>query len=117
MSDLAQLENEILAENAAAADEAALETVRVAALGKNGTITALLKTLGALPPERRKSEGPLINGMKDRSDAALAARRENLKAAALEARLNIEGSDVTLPVREAPAEFGRVHPIPQVSDE
>ena len=72
MSDLAQLENEILADIAAAADEAALEAVRVAALGKNGTVTALLKTLGALPPERRKSEGPLINGMKDRVNAALA---------------------------------------------
>ncbi|HEV2624435.1 MAG TPA: phenylalanine--tRNA ligase subunit alpha, partial [Xanthobacteraceae bacterium] len=53
MSDLAQLENEILADITAAADEAALEAVRVAALGKNGTVTALLKTLGALPPERR----------------------------------------------------------------
>ena len=55
MSDLAQLENEILADIAAAADEAALEAVRVAALGKNGTVTALLKTLGTLAPEQRKS--------------------------------------------------------------
>src|SRR6266516_2026508 len=117
MSDLAQLENEILADIAAAADEAALEAVRVAALGKNGTVTALLKTLGALPPERRKSEGPLINGMKDRVNAALAARREIFKTAALEARLNTESIDVTLPVREAPAEIGRVHPITQVIDE
>jgi phenylalanyl-tRNA synthetase alpha chain len=117
MSDLAQLENEILADIAAAADEAALEAVRVAALGKNGTVTALLKTLGTLTPERRKSEGPLINGMKDRVNAALAARREIFKTAALEARLNTESIDVTLPVREAPAEVGRVHPITQVIDE
>src|SRR6266568_3728854 len=117
MSDLAQLENEILADIAAAADEAALEAVRVAALGKNGTVTALLKTLGTLPPERRKSEGPLINGIKDRVNAALAARREIFKTAALEARLNTESIDVTLPVREAPAEIGRVHPITQVIDE
>jgi phenylalanyl-tRNA synthetase alpha chain len=117
MSDLARLENEILADITAAADEAALEAVRVAALGKNGTVTALLKTLGALPPEQRKSEGPLINGMKDRVNAALAARREIFKTVALEARLNTESIDVTLPVREAPAEIGRVHPITQVIDE
>jgi len=117
MTDLAQLENEILAEITAAGDDTALETVRVAALGKNGTITALLKTLGALPPEQRKSQGPLINGMRDRVNAALAERREAFKAAALEARLNTESVDVTLPVREAPAEIGCVHPITQVIDE
>src|SRR3974390_38912 len=117
MTDLAQLENEILADVAAAVDDAALEAVRVAALGKSGTITALLKTLGALPPDQRKSQGPLINGMKDRVNAALAGRREAFKAAALEARLNTESVDVTLPVREAPAEIGRVHPITQVIDE
>jgi phenylalanyl-tRNA synthetase alpha chain len=117
MTDLAQLENEILADIAGAADDAALEAVRVAMLGKNGTITALLKTLGALPPQQRKSQGPLINGMKDRVNTALAERREAFKAAALEARLNTESVDVTLPVREAPAEIGRVHPITQVIDE
>jgi phenylalanyl-tRNA synthetase alpha chain len=117
MTDLAQLENEILADVAAAADDGALEAVRIAALGKNGAITALLKTLGALPPEQRKSQGPLINGMRDRVNAALAERREAFKAAALEARLNTESLDVTLPVREAPAEIGRVHPITQVIDE
>ena len=117
MTDLAQLENEILADVAGAADDAALETIRVSALGKNGAITALLKTLGALPPEQRKTQGPLINGMKDRVNGALAERREAFKAAALEARLNTEGIDVTLPVREAPVEIGRVHPITQVIDE
>src|ERR1700751_4121185 len=117
MTDLAQLENEILADIAAAGDDAALEAVRVAALGKAGTITALLKTLGALPPEQRKTQGPLVNGMKDRVTAALADRREAFKAAALEARLNTESVDVTLPVREAPGEIGRVHAITQVIDE
>src|ERR1700757_2534828 len=113
MTDLAQLKNEILAEITAAGDDGALEAVRIAALGKNGTITALLKTLGTLTPDERKSQGPLINGMKDRVNAALAERREAFKAAALEARLNTESVDVTLPVREAPAEVGRVHPITQ----
>ena len=117
MSDTAQLEQKILAEVSAAPDEAALESVRVAALGKNGSVTALLKTLGTMSPEQRKSDGPLINGLKDRVNAALAARRDGLKSAALEARLNTESVDVTLPVRETPAEIGRVHPITQVTDE
>jgi phenylalanyl-tRNA synthetase alpha chain len=117
MTDLAQLENEILADIAAAGDDAALEAVRVSALGKNGAITGLLKTLGSLPADQRKSQGALINGMKDRVNAALAERREAFKAMALESRLNSESVDVTLPVREAPAEIGRVHPITQVIDE
>ena len=117
MSDTAQLERQILADVAAAGDETALEAVRVAALGKQGSISALLKTLGAMAPEERKSQGPLINGLKDRVNAALAERREAFKHAALEARLNTESVDVTLPVREAPFEIGRVHPITQVTDE
>jgi phenylalanyl-tRNA synthetase alpha chain len=117
MTDIAQIEQQILAEIAAAGDEAALEAVRVAALGKSGSITALLKTLGALPPEERKTQGPLINGLKDRVNAALSARRDVFKSLALEARLNTENLDVTLPVREASAEIGRVHPITQVIDE
>jgi phenylalanyl-tRNA synthetase alpha chain len=117
MSETAQLEQNILDEVAAAGDEAALEAVRVSALGKNGSITALLKSLGAMAPEERKTKGLLINGLKDRVNAALAARRDTFKSAALEARLNTESIDVTLPVREAPAEIGRVHPITQVIDE
>src|SRR5208282_4560404 len=69
MPDTAQLEQQILADVAAASDQAALEAVRVAALGKNGSVTALLKTLGTLSPDERKSQGPLINGLKDRVNA------------------------------------------------
>jgi len=117
MTDIAHLESEVLASVAAAGDEAALEAARVAALGKSGSVTALLKTLGTLTPDERKTQGPLINGLKDRVNAALAARRDEFKGAALQARLNSESIDVTLPVREAPAEIGRVHPITQVIDE
>src|SRR5580658_5843548 len=117
MTDTAQLEQTILAEVAAAGDDAALEAVRVAALGKSGSVTALLKSLGTLLPDERKSQGPLINGLKDRVNAALMARRDSFKSASLQARLNTESIDVTLPVREAPFETGRVHPITQVTDE
>src|SRR4051794_15117014 len=110
MSDATTLEPEILGAIAASSDEAALEAVRVAALGKSGSVTALLKTLGGMTPDERKAQGPLINGLKERITAALAERREALKGLALDARLNTETVDVTLPVRESPAETGRIHP-------
>jgi phenylalanyl-tRNA synthetase alpha chain len=117
MTDLRALETELLAAVAAANDEAALEAVRVAALGRNGSVSALLKTLGTMTPETRKEQGPLINSLKDRVSAALAARKDALRELALEQRLNTETVDVTLPVREPPAEIGRIHPISQVVDE
>src|SRR5579871_1727489 len=111
MSDLQSLEDKLSAEIGAANDEAALEAVRIAALGKSGAVSALLRTLGTMTPDERKQQGPLINGLKDRVTAALAVRRDTLKAAALDQRLNTETVDVTLPVREPPTEIGRVHPI------
>jgi phenylalanyl-tRNA synthetase alpha chain len=117
MSDPNALEQEILAAVAGASDEAALEAVRVAALGKSGSVSALLRTLGTMTPEQRKAEGPRINGLKDRVTEALTARKSALSHAALDARLNTETVDVTLPVREPPAEAGRIHPISQVTDE
>jgi phenylalanyl-tRNA synthetase alpha chain len=117
MSDLTVLENETLAAIAAASDEAALESVRVGALGKKGSISALLATLGKMSPDERKTQGAAINQLKDKVSDALNARRDMLKEAALEARLASEKVDVTLPVREAAIETGRIHPISQVMDE
>src|SRR5262249_5252072 len=101
----------------AACDEAALEAARVAALGTKGSISALLATLGKMSPDERKEKGPLINGLKDRITQAVTARREVLKDAALERRLNTEAIDVTLPSPGLAAEIGRIHPIGQVMDE
>ena len=117
MSDLAALETETLAAIGAASDEAALESVRVGALGKKGAISALLATLGKLPPDERKAHGAAINALKDQVTEALAARRGILKKAALEAQLKREMEDVTLPVRLPAVETGRVHPLSQVMDE
>src|SRR3954469_5908631 len=114
MTDITALETEISTAIAAAGDDAALETARVAALGKSGSVTALLKTLGGMSPDERKVQGPAINGLRDRINTALNARRESFKGGALDAKLATETVDVTLPVREAPAEAGRVHPITQV---
>ncbi|MBA4789958.1 MAG: phenylalanine--tRNA ligase subunit alpha [Rhizobiales bacterium] len=111
------LEREIAAGILAADDEAALEQVRIGALGKKGSVSELLKSLGGMSPEERKTLGPAINGLRDRVQGLLTARKETLKAAALTARLASERVDVTLPVREASAELGRIHPIAQVTEE
>jgi phenylalanyl-tRNA synthetase alpha chain len=117
MADLKTLEEELLAATAAAKDEAALEAVRVAALGKKGSISELLKTLGSMTQEERKQQGPLINGLRDRVTAALATRRDALKRAAIAEKLAADKVDVTLPVRENALARGRIHPVSQVIDE
>src|SRR3954468_6638172 len=99
MTDIAQLQSEILAAVASAADEAALETVRVTALGKKGSVSALLATMGSLSPDERKIQGPKFNGLKDAVTDAIATRKAELGDAALEARLKSEKLDVTLPAR------------------
>src|SRR5436305_12129480 len=109
MSDLAKLESDVLRQIAAASDEAALEAVRVAALGKKGSVSALLAMLGKMSPDERKTQGAAINLTKDKVTQALTARRDILKSAALDARLASETIDVTLPLRDAVVEQGRVH--------
>ncbi|PYE83900.1 phenylalanine--tRNA ligase subunit alpha [Pseudoroseicyclus aestuarii] len=99
----------------AAGDEAALEEVRLAALGKKGEVSALMKTLGKMTPEERQTEGPRLNALKDELNAALTAKKAALGDAALEARLQEEWLDVSLPAR--PARQGTIHPVSQVMEE
>ncbi|TIR23054.1 MAG: phenylalanine--tRNA ligase subunit alpha [Mesorhizobium sp.] len=115
--NLEALEASLLAEIAAASDEAAIEAVRVSALGKKGSVSEMLKTLGAMSAEERQVKGPAINGLKNRVTEALTQRKAELKDVAIAARLAAEKVDVTLPVRQSPAERGRIHPISQVIDE
>jgi phenylalanyl-tRNA synthetase alpha chain len=89
----------------------------VAALGRNGTITALLKTLGPMTPDERRVQGPLINGLKDKVTEALEARRTELQETALARRLETEQADITLPVQLGAQADGRIHPVSQVWDE
>jgi phenylalanyl-tRNA synthetase alpha chain len=100
-----------------AGDEAALETARVAALGKDGWLSKALRTLGTMSADERRVQSPIINELKNQITAAIAARRDVLKDAALERRLNTETVDVTLPAVDNPADSGRIHPIGQVMDE
>jgi phenylalanyl-tRNA synthetase alpha chain len=115
MSDIQSLERDILASVGAASDEAALESVRVSALGKKGTISELLKTLGGMSPDERKTNGPLFNTLRDRVTDAIGARKSELANAALNVRLASERVDVTLPAR--PEAQGTIHPVSQVLDE
>jgi len=93
----------------------ALEAVRIAALGKSGSVSALLKTLGAMTPELRQSEGPRINGLREAVANAIAERKTALETAALDARLATERLDMTLPTPTTPR--GSIHPVSQVMDE
>ena len=115
MTDIAALQSEILAQVSAATDEAALDAVRVGTLGKKGSVSALLATMGKLTPEERKVQGPLFNGLRDTVTEAIAARKIQLADAALDARLAGETLDVTLPARAENS--GSIHPISQVLDE
>jgi phenylalanyl-tRNA synthetase alpha chain len=115
MTDLTTLEAELATALAAAGDLAALDAVRVGALGKTGSISNMLKSLGGMSPDERKTAGPAINGLRDRVAALIADRKAALEAAALEAQLAAERVDLTLP---APARRkGSVHPTMQVFDE
>jgi phenylalanyl-tRNA synthetase alpha chain len=114
-SDLEQLKQDWLGRIAGAGDLAALEAERVAALGKQGMVTGLLKTLGGMSPEERQSEGPRIHGLREAVTAAIGARKAALEGASLEQRLATERLDMTLPV--APVAEGSVHPVSQVMDE
>jgi len=115
MTDLASLERDIAAAIAAAKDERALDEVRVAALGKKGSIAELLKTLGAMSPDERKINGPLFNTLRDRVADAISTRKKALEDAVLDARLHSERVDVTLPAPETPR--GTIHPVSHVKDE
>jgi phenylalanyl-tRNA synthetase alpha chain len=113
------MKDELRALGAAAATEArsapdlaALDAVRVAYLGKKGSLTGVLRGLGALPAEERPEAGKVANEVREQVEAALDARREILAASALEQRIAAEAVDVTLPGRRRPS--GHVHLIDQV---
>ena len=114
MDDLDQLQTDVLAQ-VEAADLAALEALRVSALGKSGSITGMVKGIGQLPPEERRDAGQKLNAVKNAVAAAIDARKQILEAAALDASLAEDRIDVTLPAR--PAAEGRIHPISQTIDE
>ncbi|MGI8611217.1 MAG: phenylalanine--tRNA ligase subunit alpha [Sphingomicrobium sp.] len=108
-------DQDIIEQIGKAGDLAALDRLRVAALGKSGTITAQLKSLGAMTPEQRAEEGPKVHALRESVTAAIAERKAALEAAELDGRLATERIDLSLPAAAAPQ--GTVHPVSQVMDE
>jgi phenylalanyl-tRNA synthetase alpha chain len=109
MENLEQLVIEAIGEFAKAVEPAKLEETKARYLGKDGSLTALLKGLGKLPAEERKAAGAAINVAKDKVETALAARRDELRRAQLDAQLAAEALDVTLPGRAQSR--GALHPV------
>jgi phenylalanyl-tRNA synthetase alpha chain len=115
MSDIEAIRDKYLEQIGAATDGEALEAIRLAALGKKGEISLLLKTLGQMTPEERQEQGPKINGTRQAVADALAARKQAMETAVLDAKLATEKLDLTLPAPAAPK--GSIHPVSQVMDE
>lgn len=115
MSDADQLRQDLLRAVEDAPDLKALDDVRVAALGKKGRVTELMKGLGGLDPEARKAQGQALNAVKDEVAAAIEAKKSALAKAELDERLMTERVDVSLPAR--PEDEGRIHPVSQTIEE
>jgi phenylalanyl-tRNA synthetase alpha chain len=113
--DYAATREEAQARIAAAQDLGALEALRVEFLGKQGSISGLLKTLGGMSAEDRLVIGPQIQALREGVSEALAQRKALFEGAALEAQLASETLDLTLPAPDMPR--GTVHPVSQVMDE
>lgn len=115
MSEIQQIAQDAQTRIAAAQDLAGLEALRVEFLGKQGSVSALLKTLGKMSPEERQEKAPAIQTLRQQVADGLAQKKAALEEAELEARLANETLDLTLPAPSAPR--GSVHPVSQVMDE
>ncbi len=107
MSDLQRIDS--------ATDLRALDGLRVELLGKSGTITQQLKSLGALDPDARRTRGAELNQLRQQLEAAIDARKSMLAAAETAARIEAERIDVTLPPLLTSA--GSLHPISRTIEE
>ena len=115
MENLDSLKTDLLAAIAAAGDLSQLDELRVSALGKKGSITQMMKSLGQLSPDERREAGQKLNAVKDELAAAIEARKDDLEAAAMEETLKADRVDVSLPAR--PFTIGHIHPISQTIEE
>jgi phenylalanyl-tRNA synthetase alpha chain len=115
LEELNEMEASLGAKIDGAGDAGALEEIRVASLGKKGSVSTLMKSLGGMSPEERKVMGPALNGLKTKVAELIAARKAALESAELNERLEAERVDITLPI--APELEGRIHPVSQVTDE
>jgi phenylalanyl-tRNA synthetase alpha chain len=115
MQDLDRLKSELVASIAAADTLEALEALRVSVLGKKGRVSLMMRELGGMAPDERKTAGQALNLVKDAVAAAIDARNTALSSAALDARLAAEAIDVSLPAR--PETEARLHPLSRTIEE
>ena len=113
--DTSALKRELIDMVSAANDMTALENVRVNALGKKGRITDLMKNLGTMSPDERKTAGAELNVLKDEIAELIEKQESQLKKQELDARLASEKLDITLSTR--PNRKGSIHPVSQTMDE
>ena len=112
--ELQRIKEEALSAIKSASDEQALQDVRVKYLGKKGEVTALLKGLGKLSPEERPKMGALVNAVRQALEEEIDALKTSMEVAAMNARLEEEKIDITLPGR-AP-KTGHIHPLTTVNE-
>ncbi len=109
------MSDELLHQIREAPDLPALDQLRVTALGKSGSITALLKSLGGMDPDTRAAEAPKIHALREAITTAIAERKDALETEEMERRLATERLDLSLPEVTSPK--GSIHPVSQVMDE
>ncbi len=115
MNDIATLKDELSEQITAANDLKSLDEVRVSVLGKKGRITDLMKTLGGMDPEERKTKGQALNQLKDEIADLIKSQESALKRQEMDSRLANETIDITLSTR--PEQKGSIHPISQTMEE
>ena len=115
MESLENLKNNALEQISQAADIKALDDIKVAVLGKKGSLTEQMKGLAALSLEEKKQKGQELNQIKVAIEAAFEDKREALAAAEMNAKLAAETIDVTLPIRDEVQ--GRIHPVSKIYEE
>src|ERR671912_1064983 len=108
-------DTDLLDQIRSAPDLGALDQLRVAVLGKSGSITARLKSLGSMDPQTRAAEAPRIHALREQVTTAISDRKAALESAELDRKLATETLDLSLPVQDQPQ--GTIHPVSHVMDE
>ena len=114
MTDIKAIKEKYSAEITAASDLKTLDDIRVAALGKKGEVSMMMRGLGKMTPEEKKVMGPALNGLKNDIAAVIETRKAALEAAEMDAALASETMDMSLPVGSP---VGTLHPVQQVMEE
>ena len=115
MESIEQLKQTTLKQIDKAPDIKSLDDIKVAVMGKKGTLTDEMKKLALLSVEEKKQMGQMLNVVKSEIEKALETKKQDLYTKELNEKLAKETIDVTLPVREE--NIGRIHPVSKIYEE